>query len=478
MRRRRRLCVFLFLSVLMLGFRPARAVASAAPTPATLLYFFENYCASCAPEQDFLRDYAALTGSSAVPADCAFYNLRYPHHRAAWEAAIATYRIPPERQRLPMVILNGVVYAGTEQIQTALPADFLRRSGASDSVVYYFYVPACQSCAQAAAALDALPAEVAVTRGGYAFVSRVRVERIDLSADPSLALAMFDAYHVPEAARVAPIAFVRQQYFSGSEAIAQGLAEAVRQGAAVGNAWVTAPLDPPPALSWGATALAGLIGGLNPCALSMLLLFLSLLLPLTKQAGRCAAIFLLSKFACYLAIGTVLLSAWQAWNPAGLTVVLKWGLMAYCAVLLVLNVWDAWAAHRAAYGQIRNQLPARLRARLQQYMARVLASPRRLLPAAALLGVAVAGGEFLCAGQVYLATLLATLRAAASWRSLALLAVYCAAFLLPGAALCAVLLRGKAVFAVSDWVRRRLPLLKLVTALFFAGLLLYLGLSG
>lgn len=458
------LCLVSMPWTLLLGWTPAIATQKPA-----LYYFFENYCSSCAPEEEFAEEFATLTGEPLSSYDFHLYNLRYTHHRAALEEAIAAFSIPPEQQKLPLLIVDGAIYAGSTAIHAALPADALARDPQStDSVVYYLYVTACESCAKADATLKALPDEVTLTRGDHLFTSPVRVERVNIGEDTALALALFDAYNVPEAQRVAPIAFVKDQYFSGSDAIARFLPDAVQHGAAVGNRIAPGEPAPLPPLAFGSTALAGLIGGLNPCALSMLLLFVSLLLPLREHPARYAAAFLASKFVCYLLIGTLLLSALRAWSPAWLPTALKAFLSVYCAALVLLNLWDARVARREAYGAVRNQLPARLRGFLHRTITRTLASPKRLLFSALLLGAAVSVSEFLCAGQVYLATLLTTLHNGVTPQHALLLVVYCAAFIAPSTLLCVALLRGKAMFAVSEWVRRRMPLVKLVTAIFFA----------
>ncbi len=464
----RRVTALLALLTLFLSF-PICARAEKPP----LLYFYENYCESCSLEQAFLRDFGALTGQSAEGYACSFYDMQKGASRAALDAAIETYKIPEDKQRLPLLILDGVVYAGNTEIQRSLPQDFARDESSRESVVYYLYVSACESCARAAVVLDALPEQVRVQRGLFSFDSPVRVERINIGQNTPLALALFEEYRVPEDARIAPMAFVKDRYFAGANAIERGLASAVELGQAVGNALMTEAAPPLPPARIGPAALAGLVGGLNPCALSMLLLFLSLLLPLKKDAGRYAASFLLSKFITYLLIGTLLLSLLQAWNPSWLPRALKLFLSAYCIVLIVLNLSDAWAAHREAYGQVRNQLPRRVRGFLQSRIKDAMAAPGRLLPAVVSLGALVAVSEFLCAGQVYLATLLASLQHGSGVQRLLPLVSYCVGFIAPSAALCVVLLRGKAMFEVSEWVRGRMSLIKLLTALLFALVLAY-----
>ena len=465
----RRVCGFLLACLLALHcFVPA--IAASKPE---LLYFFESYCGSCTPEEDFLETFRDLTGKNTGDYACTFYNIRYENARKALDDTINRYNIPKERQLLPLLIVDGQVYAGQDAISAELPRDALARENTTDSVVYYLYVTACASCAEAKKVLDTLPASVSLTRGAYAFESKVEIVPINIGEETALALSLFESYRVPEDKQVAPIVFLRDRYLSGSEEIQRDLFGALARGEVVGNRIVQTEKVSLPPLHLLSTMAAGLVGGLNPCALSMVLLLLSILIPLEKKVGRYALLFLASKFVCYLAIGTLLASVLQAFDLNWLPMALKIFLTVYSAALIILNLWDACAAGREEYGQIRNQLPARLRRFLHHRIKGIATDTRAMVPVMVLLGALVAASEFLCAGQVYLATLLSSLQSGAqAMRMFLMLVVYCLAFLIPSALLTVLVIKGKAVLQVSDWMRRRMAVIKLVTALFFLAVLL------
>jgi hypothetical protein len=186
-------------------------------------------------------------------------------------------------------------------------------------------------------------------------------------------------------------------------------------------------------------------------------------------------VFLGAKFITYLLIGTLFLGAFQAWNPQWLQLAAKIALTALAAVLILFNLRDAWMARRERYGEIVNQLPTALRRGLQSRIRQALEKPfGPLMLVVAALGVLVAAGEFLCAGQVYLATLLAAIQTGSGLGTLfPMLVGYCLAFLAPSAALSFAVARGQALLTVSEFVRRRMPLIKLVTALFLVLTLIY-----
>ena len=347
-------------------------------------------------------------------------------------------------------------------------------SEARPSRMYYLYITACESCHAVSGLIDEMPEDVQVTADGEAFSSRVTVERVNLTADSGRAMKVFEAFRVPDTDRTAPMVLAGDGYYASEDAIRRFLSEGLPAGAALDTPEVLGE-GAAPALNWGSMLAAGFVGGLNPCALSMLLLLLTVLFNLRAKAARCAVVFLGAKFVTYLLIGTLFLGAFQAWNPAWLPLAAKIALTALSAVLILINLRDAWMARRERYGEIKNQLPAPVRRGLQARIRHVLEKPfGPMIMVVAALGVLVAAGEFLCAGQVYLAALLTAIQ---SGRDLStffpMLVGYCLMFLAPSAAVCFAVARGQALLTVSEFVRRRMPLIKWITALFFVAALVY-----
>lgn len=347
-----------------------------------------------------------------------------------------------------------------------------------ESRIIYLYVPACQSCAKVAALLNSLGDDVIVrTDSGGRTRSRLVIERVDISRDPAYAEALFDQHSTPPAAQIVPSVYFDGQYLAGEDCILEELPNALARGEALVESTAAiipkADLSAANRLSLGASMGAGLIAGFNPCALSMMILLLGNLLHLGRRSAFLASIFLLCKLVTYFMIGLLLLNVLQAWNPVSLTFSLKFVLSVLAGFLIVLNLQDAWRAARGDYGMVRNQLPSGSRQRLQALIKRMTSSPRLLL-AMVILGVLVSLGEFLCAGQLYLATLLAAINnGARSAQQLLMLAVYCLAFITPSALLTLVILRLQHTLQASDFIRRRMPLIKLLTALVLALAIFY-----
>lgn len=370
-----------------------------------------------------------------------------------------------------------------------------------ESRITYLYVTACQSCARVRELLSSLPEEIEAADGAGGTVrTRLVLDEVNIATDLAAAQALFSRYGVPEDDQMAPTVFLRDTYLAGAEAILSALPDALAAGDALatGASPATgAPLadgaEPPAgaaplagvaplagdaqqALGLGATVLAGLVGGLNPCALSMLLVLLSALMTAGRGAGRYAAVYLGVKGACYYLIGTVFLAAFSAadagWLPGAVRILAT----AVSAVLIALNLLDAANALRARYGAVRNQLPAPLRGGLSRYIRRTVRShPGGLALAVAGAGVLVSFSEFMCAGQVYLATLLSALHAGVEPGRMALLLLaYCLSFLAPSALVAGFAVRAGGTLETSDLLRRHMPLVKLLTALLLAGTTAYL----
>lgn len=332
-----------------------------------------------------------------------------------------------------------------------------------DSHIIYLYVPACESCARAVEILESLPESVTISHPGGQGESRVNVERIDVSQHPEMAMQLFSDYEVPDDMRITPCVFFQDHYLSGIAAIEKDLLSMVNSGLAAGKIEFSEPSeDQAEAIPLVRAIGAGLIAGLNTCALSMLLLFLSLILETRKKAGLLAGCFLSAKFICYLLIGFVLLELMQKFNPYWLQPLAKWILTLMGCILISLNLWDAWQARRENFGNIRNQLPSKLRGKLHKII-RAVTQSGVLIPAVIALGFLVALGEFLCAGQLFLMQLLAEVHSGAN-RQILHLIVYCLAFIAPSAILCALVLAGQSHRRLSAFLAKHMAAAKLATA--------------
>jgi cytochrome c biogenesis protein CcdA len=219
--------------------------------------------------------------------------------------------------------------------------------------------------------------------------------------------------------------------------------------------------------------LAGLLDGLNPCAVSTLVFFMSLLAVCGVRRRALAvlgATFCLASFLTYLALGFGLLRALHLFAGfhrirAALEVLLA-------LILLALAVFSLLDACRFARSGDRRdiwlQLPDRLKRRIHERMRHGLKS-RNWALAGFTTGVAVTAIESVCTGQVYVPVLTLILKDSgfADPRAWLLLLLYNALFVLPLVAVFAAVYSGLRTDRLLAWSRRHAVVSKVLLAALF-----------
>lgn len=198
-----------------------------------VLYFFENYCESCNPEEDFKACFRSLTGVSLDACDYRAYNTAKSSGQKALSKAAQKYGL--EKTSVPMVIVDGIAYYGAGEMDEALVVDALSWGETTDSVIVLLTVPMCESCLRAAKTLKQLPETVILKRGNHEIESVVIPRIIDITEQPALAAALFDAYSVPEEKRIAPSVFYADTCLNGADEIEKRLIAEVALGWAQGG---------------------------------------------------------------------------------------------------------------------------------------------------------------------------------------------------------------------------------------------------
>lgn len=198
-----------------------------------VLYFFENYCESCNPEEDFKAYFRSLTGVSLDACDYRAYNTAKSSGQKALSEAARKYGL--EKTSVPMVIVDGIAYYGAGEMDEALVVDALSWGETTDSVIVLLTVPMCESCLRAAKTLKQLPETVILKRGNHEIESVVIPQIIDITEQPALAAALFDAYSVPEEKRIAPSVFYADTCLNGADEIEKRLIAEVALGWAQGG---------------------------------------------------------------------------------------------------------------------------------------------------------------------------------------------------------------------------------------------------
>jgi cytochrome c biogenesis protein CcdA len=181
--------------------------------------------------------------------------------------------------------------------------------------------------------------------------------------------------------------------------------------------------------------------------------------------------YVASRFATYLALGFSLFSLGRFLNGGAFSALqsaIKAAVIAISALLCVLNIADFFNARRENYGAIKVQLPRALRRFNHSLINKAMSTDSRFLVLGIFfLGAAVSAGEFLCTGQIYLAAIVYMVRAGGGPLASAGLLCYTLAASIPPAALVILCFKGKQALALSEFTRRRMPLIKLANAALF-----------
>ncbi len=366
---------------------------------------------------------------------------------------------------------------------------------AADKTVVYFKGESCLSCVELeqSGILDDLAAEgvtVIIYDIEETDLSGYDLSMYNFDGDPSLNdlwIAYGRVYDVEEE-MVTPTFFAGDQYYIGTDAIQDAFAD---------GSLLTASNDPllevnvknqeaffniTGFLGFISVLGAGLLDGFNPCAIALLLLFVSLLSSNdNKKVLMLVSITYISAlFVSYLLIGTFLLSALTKYaaQAAIINQIVSWFVLIFCIVLFSYNMYDFVVTKKEEYGKVKNQLPKwiqRFNKRIVKRFTDVINDPenkRGLISVLALtfiLGITLSVTELICTGQIYAGIIVGIHEVGSAYAYVALVA-YNFMFVLPLIAIAIFAIKGKGVMTASNWIREHLHIIKLLNALLFLGI--------
>jgi len=242
---------------------------------------------------------------------------------------------------------------------------------------------------------------------------------------------------------------------------------------------VAAVASPDLAKTWyggftvSAVAAAGLLDGINPCAISTLVFFMSLL-AVSKVRSRQLILlgisFCMASFMTYLGIGFGLFRVLHLF--AGFTVLrsaVEWGMAVVLLVLAILSFRDAFRFRKTGRAaDVTLQLSTGMKKRIHDVMRRGLGRTS-VIWGGLLIGFAVTVLESVCTGQVYVPTLVLILKDGAFLepRAWLLLLLYNALFILPLVVVFVAVYFGLRMETLLAWSRRNVVVSKLLMGLFF-----------
>lgn len=279
-------------------------------------------------------------------------------------------------------------------------------------------------------------------------------------------------------------------FLSGYETISTGLFDCVNEALVSRQRQDWAPPAPPEikgeqakaavrtrasALTFSVVALGGLLDGFNPCAISTLIFFMSIL-AVAKATRRTRLLvglsFITASFVVYTALGLGFLFAFrQAPNFSLVKKVIEL-LLGLCMIpLAVLSFRDAFRFRKSQRpDDVTLQIPKKVKARIHSFMN------SRLGVGGPILGGLVTGAgvtvlESVCTGQSYVPVLMYMLKDNCSdFCTWMLLLTYNLLFVLSLAVVFFCFHRGMQLKALISWSRSNLVVAKILLGLFFTAM--------
>jgi thiol-disulfide isomerase/thioredoxin len=292
---------------------------------------------------------------------------------------------------------------------SSLPATV---DSASPVYLAYFFDPTCLECARVSAELKQLQARY----------PNLVVRSFDMRYEAALNEVMCEKYGVPDEYRLmSPTIFIGQDYLTPDKITLARLQTLIENPATAKSPppWDEVEVEQTAAeeriverfkqFSILAVVGAGLLDGVNPCAFTTIIFFVSYL-ALIGRTGReillVGAAFTLAVFLTYLGMGLGLAEAIRQIGSFTLIGRFIYGITAiFCLVLAVMSILDYIKIRQGQLNEIRLQLPRRLKQRIHQTI-RTHSRMQGYIGAAFGAGVLVSLFELACTGQVYLPTIM------------------------------------------------------------------------
>lgn len=458
-----------------------------------------------------------------------------PAGQALYRAAVAHYRIPDERQGVPTLVVGETILVGSQEIlekfselietglaadgtdwpdipglsqllaseiDTATPSAKLSLSPTLQSSVNpssaeqdrdnlietgpvylaYFFDPTCLECTKVSANLADLQVRY----------PQLVVQNYELPQEAALNEAMSEKYGVPDEYHlVAPMIFIGQEYLLPPE-ISPDRLQTLIEDPEIAKAlppWSGLERDATAAtgriverfnqFSLLTVAVAGLLDGINPCAFTTLIFFVSYL-ALVGRKGRdillAGAAFTLAVFLTYLLMGLGLVEVVRQFRAFSLISRLIYGFTAIiCLGLAAMSLWDYLKIRQGRLTEISLQLPKGLKQRIHQTI-RSHSRMQSYVGAAFTAGILVSLFELACTGQVYLPTIVfVTGMAELRLTAIAYLILYNLMFVVPLVLVFSLTYWGTSSRQLTTLFQTKAGTIKLLTSILFGLLGLWLG---
>ena len=278
-----------------------------------------------------------------------------------------------------------------------------------------------------------------------------------------------------------PIIFAGDTYFVGYENIKEAVDQGEIQNIMDTQSLLTIESAPDADFSLITFVLLGFVDGVNPCAIAMLLLFISMLSfsDQSKTLLKISFIFISAIYISYFLFGTLLYQTLSSLTGvAPILEIVPWVIVGISSIVVVLNFYDFIVTILKKYDKIKNQLPNRIqrfnRKLMETFTKKLEEGSLMIYVIAFFIGVIISFTEFLCTGQAYFTAILHLIHFSNHvGRGLILLAIYNLIFVLPLIIIALVAVKTKSVMRVSSFMRKNLHWIKLFNVLVFLAIIVY-----
>ena len=223
-------------------------------------------------------------------------------------------------------------------------------------------------------------------------------------------------------------------------------------------------------ITFAGILLAGLLDGINPCAISVLMIFCSFLLFRGKKKTviPTAIIFIAGSFISNLAIGLGLFTILKTISGSTAIMVSVYVVsIILCIIAVYLNTIDIINGFKKNdITGFKNQLSTETKFKISEIFRKAV-STKFIVLAAFIAGVIIAAMEFSCTGQVYIPTITYMINAELSISYILMLVLYNIMFVLPLILVVLLLLLIKEPEDIKGRFLKYSHIIKIIANIFF-----------
>lgn len=329
--------------------------------------------------------------------------------------------------------------------------------------VIYFYMNACESCTDSD--------EIINHYYSMAENENIKMNLYSYNIFKSQALQVYKSYmsyYEASDQQKVPLVIIDGKVHSGESDIEEALESTfmrIKRGDTIKSSRMNAPQSQveKPVVTPLKIITFGLVNGLNPCSISMFLFLVSLILSEKRKAAFMGLGFIIGKFVTYILLGSILTTLVSSPGFVSILHIVKVIVALILGVLAFLNFYDAYTLIFHKNRSIKNQLPSSLRGKLHQLIKITTTKSSKLyLPMGLLLGSLLSLGEFMCTGQVMLASIFYFTQSSFSF---IYIVIYAFAFILPLMILWLAILFIGDLLNLTIFIQRKEKYIKVLTGL-------------